>query len=289
VITTRELLQLAEARGVQFSSLSSEPFAQKSLPIPALQRLLTEATTTSASSRSGSNIQNGTSGGYLISIIETLQSQHAGSTIQEKQGRNSDVIEYYLLDRDGKTEILKMARYYGFRNIQNLVRKLKPAKLRMLPGAAKGRSRAPTGKSGVGTDYCYVEVMACPGGCTNGGGQLKPDDAIKASSEADGHVHKRQEIDAKDWLAKVDEAYYSFDDEGSPEPENRTVSNGSAATSMTKHIDLFLQNWADETSILLDKLAYTTYRAVESDVGKLPGEMTTVQAAELATKIGGGW
>lgn len=47
---------------------------------------------------------------------------------------------------------LKFAMAYGFRNIQTLIRKVK-----------KGIS-----------PYDYVEVMACPSGCLNGGGQAKP-------------------------------------------------------------------------------------------------------------------
>ena len=48
--------------------------------------------------------------------------------------------------------MLRFALTYGFRNIQTLLRKLKP-----------GLSQ-----------YDYVEVMACPSGCVNGGGQLPP-------------------------------------------------------------------------------------------------------------------
>ncbi|KAG2497731.1 hypothetical protein HYH03_004467 [Edaphochlamys debaryana] len=47
---------------------------------------------------------------------------------------------------------LRFARVYGFRNIQTLLRQVK------------------TGRCG----YQYVEVMACPAGCLNGGGQPKP-------------------------------------------------------------------------------------------------------------------
>ncbi|XP_054570550.1 cytosolic iron-sulfur assembly component 3 isoform X5 [Eptesicus fuscus] len=54
------------------------------------------------------------------------------------------------LEREGRV-LLHFAAAYGFRNIQNLVQKLK-------------RGRCP---------YHYVEVMACPSGCLNGGGQLK--------------------------------------------------------------------------------------------------------------------
>ena len=47
---------------------------------------------------------------------------------------------------------LRFALAYGFRNIQTLLRKVK-----------QGLS-----------PYDYVEVMACPSGCLNGGGQLRP-------------------------------------------------------------------------------------------------------------------
>ena len=43
---------------------------------------------------------------------------------------------------------------YGFRHIQKIVRQLRT-----------GRCK-----------YDFVEIMACPGGCLNGGGQARPDD-----------------------------------------------------------------------------------------------------------------
>lgn len=65
--------------------------------------------------------------------------------------RNADFKEVVLLNDAGNI-LLRFACAYGFRNIQTLVRKIK------------------TGRC----EYDYVEVMACPGGCLNGGGQLKP-------------------------------------------------------------------------------------------------------------------
>ncbi|ESR45140.1 hypothetical protein CICLE_v10004004mg [Citrus x clementina] len=52
---------------------------------------------------------------------------------------------------EGKT-LLKFALCYGFQNLQNIVRRVKMRKC----------------------DYQFVEVMACPSGCMNGGGQIKP-------------------------------------------------------------------------------------------------------------------
>ena len=57
---------------------------------------------------------------------------------------------------------------YGFRNIQNVVRKIK-----------------------MGTcSYHFVEVMACPRACINGGGQAKPP----------------KDIPGEEWVAKVKNA-----------------------------------------------------------------------------------
>lgn len=53
-------------------------------------------------------------------------------------------------------EVLRFAVANGFRNIQNVVQKIKRGKCA----------------------YQYVEIMACPSGCLNGGAQVKPEDAV---------------------------------------------------------------------------------------------------------------
>ncbi|OLL23241.1 Cytosolic Fe-S cluster assembly factor NARFL, partial [Neolecta irregularis DAH-3] len=109
------------------------------------------------------------SGGYLAHIM-TLAAQQlfdindlevaSQKHITIKTIRNNDMKEYTLLSSTGDV-LLRMATCYGFRNIQNLVRKLKKD--------SPGRHRTRECK-----EYDYVEVMACPGGCINGGGQVKP-------------------------------------------------------------------------------------------------------------------
>jgi hypothetical protein len=61
----------------------------------------------------------------------------------------------------GPLPVLWMATAYGFRNIQNIV------------------------KQGTNTsvNYDYVEVMACPSGCLNGGGQLRAVDVDRIQLE----------------------------------------------------------------------------------------------------------
>ncbi|KAF8419726.1 putative iron-sulfur cluster assembly associated protein Nar1 [Tirmania nivea] len=160
----------------------------------------------------------GTSGGYLIYILHRLQSQHPGSTISITKGRNSDTVEYTLLSPQN-AEVIKLARSYGFRNIQNLVRKLKPPKRRVLPKfgrkGAGGQVVLGGGSVGEKAGYAYVEVMACPEGCTNGGGQVKVDDVLQIERNDRGSAGVGagvgEEQKQREWLEKVDEKYWSDD------------------------------------------------------------------------------
>lgn len=79
---------------------------------------------------------------------------------------------------DGVT-VLSFAKAYGFRNISTIVTKVK-------------RGRCP---------YDFVEVMACPSGCVNGGGQVRalPADGATAATDAQArdlvvHVNVRQRV-----------------------------------------------------------------------------------------------
>lgn len=80
--------------------------------------------------------------------------------------RNQDFREV-TLECDGEA-VLRFAMANGFRNIQNVVQKMK-------------RGKCP---------YHFIEIMACPAGCLNGGAQLRADDG-----------------DAKSLLKRVQEAY----------------------------------------------------------------------------------
>ncbi|XP_031627871.1 probable cytosolic Fe-S cluster assembly factor CPIJ010948 [Contarinia nasturtii] len=94
------------------------------------------------------------SGGYAEHIFKHAAKELFNETIDNvefKALRNPDFREVSL-EHDGKV-VLCFAIANGFRNIQNLVQKLK-----------RGKST-----------YHYVEVMACPSGCLNGGAQIRPD------------------------------------------------------------------------------------------------------------------
>lgn len=114
----------------------------------------------------------GGSGGYLDVVFRHAARELFGVEVtgpleyKIPRARNPDLREV-TLEVDGRVA-LRFAAAYGFRNIQNVVRKLKT------PGAVAGSGSA----SGPG-GYDFVEIMACPGGCLNGGGQLPPPPAYE--------------------------------------------------------------------------------------------------------------
>ncbi|KAJ8889848.1 hypothetical protein PR048_009352 [Dryococelus australis] len=142
VITAIELEQLLQVEGVELDGVVSAPL---DCPWGAAQGLW---------SHSGSG-----SGGYAHHIFTHAAKELFGediSAVQFRALRNPDFREA-VLEKDGKV-VLRFAIANGFRNIQNLVQKMK-----------RGR-----------TAYHYVEVMACPSGCLNGGAQVRPQSSISS-------------------------------------------------------------------------------------------------------------
>ena len=254
----------------------------------------------------------GPSGGWAYQIVRAQQLTLPGSRIHVERGRNADVLEY-VLTHQGAT-VAKTARYSGFQNITNLVRKLKPAKESKMPGAGR--------RGGVGTrssrqdrdagmaQYQYVEVMACPGGCTNGGGQIKISDVAGLRGiDTNGLETKRTgPAEQKEWLKRVDEAYYSGAESEDDVDSAGPIANGTNDINIDGDYDTLtsghdtdededegtmttdmMQYWSSATGLPLDKLLYTTYRAVVSDVGKSQSTSDTDRVAGLAHSIGGGW
>ena len=167
------------------------------------------------------------SGSYLQTIIEHLESKSEKALdLSVKMIRNADYEEYTLREEESGKVVFKGAKCYGFRNLQNIVRKVgKERGVRTGSGAAgrmAGRRRK--GEETENNKYEYVEVMACPGGCVNGGGQVKR----RAMARGD-----------REWTMKVEEAYWRG--------------------GTTRMVDV-----ADQ--VLESGLLRTEYRAVESDV-----------------------
>ncbi|KAF1841168.1 cytosolic Fe-S cluster assembly factor NAR1 [Cucurbitaria berberidis CBS 394.84] len=313
VITARELLHLASARGIHFSSLPRTPLSSADrtpFPDPKLDAFLFPP-----SRRKNQDVAAGPSGGYLYHILQTYQARNPGSEISVSRGRNADVVEYSLIR--GRETIFKAARFYGFRNIQNLVRRLKPARASRLPGGKTGVSRRP-GANGAAVgegvkEYAYVEVMACPGGCTNGGGQIKVSEVddvriaegLQVPNEDGAVISKPGPKEQKEWLAKVDEAYFSgSDSEYEKELDgdgDQTMQDADTNCHVNGHVEddvvdgisrssikRVLTHWSDITGVDMQKLIYTSYIKVESDVGKKK-QSDMERVAGLAVSVGGGW
>lgn len=280
VITSKEVLMLTDSRGSDFFKLSlgSRP-TQPRFPDSTIHNFLFPPKSHQRSQRAA-----GPSGGNLYFVLQDVKSRNLGSEIRMIKGRNVDVVEYTVNSGSGDV-IFKAARYYGFRNIQNLVRRLKPAKASRMPGGRPfGSARKPVGKP-AGLEYGYVEVMACPGGCTNGGGQIKVDDPVVI--ERKGLTPNPGPEEQKEWLSQVDEAYFSADEADDAGVESGDVKDVIGGISPS-YIRDTLAHWADTTGLALERLAYTSYREVISDVGK-DKTTDTERVVQLAGKIGGGW
>eukprot|EP00736_Rhodelphis_marinus_P009892 Rmarinus@m.19897 len=168
VLTTGEILELLEAKQISLCSLERSP------PDPVLRSIVgDEMCDDSGDPKDLLHGIEGGSGGYLESIFryaaKTLFDRHVHK-IEYELGRNADYKETKLLAEDG-TVLLHFAQAYGFRNIQSLIRKIKLKRCQIH----------------------FVEIMACPGGCLNGGGQIRP----------------QENETAKNVLQSVDQSYHS--------------------------------------------------------------------------------
>lgn len=206
---------------------------------------------------SWANDSGSQSGGYAYNYLQVTKNHLVATNpeISESQfevvtveGRNSDIYEMRLMR--GDTKVASAAVINGFRNIQNLVRKLKPTPggkttktnplaARRRARVAKSTSSSPAPEEAADASKCdYVEIMACPSGCINGGGQ------ISASSQA-------QE---KEWLDEVKEVYNQIH---------------MVDLSSTDHIELAeeLQKWSlqfcAEAAIPEQRLFATYFNEVE--------------------------
>lgn len=126
------------------------------------------------------------SGGYADFIFRYAAKNlfdEENVVVDFKNLRNPDFQEAELKRND--QVLLKFAIINGFRNIQNIVQKVKRSKCL----------------------YDYVEIMACPCGCLNGGAQIRPE----------GNVQPRE-------LASILENVYRKLPSSTPE-ENQVVQN----------------------------------------------------------------
>ncbi|KAI0371032.1 iron hydrogenase [Pilatotrama ljubarskyi] len=266
------------------------------------------------------------SGSYLHSLIATLTASHPSPSSLEvttKTVRTADYEEYTLTDSTSGAVLFRGAKCYGFRNLQNVVRKVgreagvqvgRGAAGRMAGLRARGRAVRRGGVAGAGTEgaaqeergYDYVEVMACPGGCVNGGGQLRPVQSSQSTTTTDAEGFARDwsasgvklDVDEplpaapvgpkwgdKEWTRKVEAAYWHT----LPTPPPTPPADGVAqkAGSVFEYADElagrvlveitgtassaegkagWMESLDGEAEEQRRKLFRTQYRAVESEV-----------------------
>lgn len=197
------------------------------------------------------------SGSYLFAILAAAWSDHLSTlppgspqpALDVKTIRNADYTEYVLRDAAGSV-LFRGATTYGFRNLQNLVRKLQKQTGLKSKGASAGivdplsriggasSSRGSNRVKGKGMTrrgapmragthagapvatlvsaedeggYDYVEVMACPGGCVNGGGQLRPPASSTPSARHEQSDAQATSIVARTLQAQNDAAEMQVD------------------------------------------------------------------------------
>lgn len=298
VITTGELELLMRERGWDLSvSTPGDTDIKSEGELPELVQ------------HSGSS-----SGSYLQSIISHIQeTSNVPLVLSVKTIRNADYEEVILTeagtnDNDGKV-VFKGAKCYGFRNLQNVVRKVgKERGIRVGKGAAgKMAGRVITGRRTKKTSaddletpriYDYVEVMACPGGCVNGGGQLKPITESTQFRDEEGYQRDWEETDIvdpiqsakwgdKNWTKKVEEAYWwnpstplhHLPTPPPSPPKNLSLDKTSAQTidvasgfrgnnQITSHLEDMTRSIRQYFSASPSKLNpfRTQYRAVQSEI-----------------------
>ncbi|GAW01580.1 iron hydrogenase [Lentinula edodes] len=303
VITTGEMQLLAQEKGWDLSSpVPEEDTLQPSLTTSS--KLLSDVSLPELMVHSGSS-----SGGYLQSIIEHIQSTSPTPlSLSVKQIRNADYEEFVLRREaepaaEGKI-VFKGAKCYGFRNLQNVVRKVgKETGVRVAMGAAgklKGQAavmkRGRRGQEMISEKgYDYIEVMACPGGCVNGGGQAKPPTNFGAVEDAEGYSRKWEESGVllednsgplaakwgnKEWTKRVENVYWHDlpTPPASPTSENHHMTNSGEKedagydseirNEIVMMADRLLIDVTDELyrSGSQHNLFRTNYRAVESEV-----------------------
>lgn len=131
-LTTRELARMIDKAGIRFNELEDETFDQP----------LGNAT--------GAGYIFGATGGVMEAALRTASETLAGHALEEvefTQVRGTKGIKEATYELSGQT--VKVAVASGINNAKRLIEKIESGE----------------------EFYHFVEIMACPGGCVNGGGQ----------------------------------------------------------------------------------------------------------------------
>eukprot|EP00978_Attheya_sp_CCMP212_P005592 scaffold12539_cov42-Attheya_sp.AAC.2 len=90
------------------------------------------------------------------------QADHAELTLYHDLDHGTYSLDDDTITSNNVRPVLKFATAYGFKNVQLILQKLTKEKAQSVVSSSLEAK----------DDYHYIEVMACPSGCLNGGGQL---------------------------------------------------------------------------------------------------------------------
>ena len=157
VLTPIELEQLLLEKGINFSDMEVMPDVEIDKIFPSVNGFHDEETNEILShdgSGSGAHAEN-----VILTVVQRLLKNDvtvSPSDLVMETKKNKDFVEVHVSckssDKQKDDPKIRFAIVNGFRNIQTLVQKIKRNKC----------------------EYDFVEVMACPSGCLNGGAQLRP-------------------------------------------------------------------------------------------------------------------
>jgi iron only hydrogenase large subunit-like protein len=149
VLTASELIEVFQSKDEKDETFTSR--------FDELEQKLSNFSSDGKSRFSASHAAHGGSGGFVDDVLRfaarELLEEDGDVKLKYNCPRRSDE-NFQEVTIESKRKKLKFALIYGFRHIQKIVRQLR-----------SGRCK-----------YDFVEIMACPGGCLNGGGQARPDD-----------------------------------------------------------------------------------------------------------------
>jgi NADP-reducing hydrogenase subunit HndD len=147
VLTTRELAKMIRESGIDFKSLPDEDYDS---PMGV---------------STGASIIFGTSGGVMEAALRTVYELVTGRPLPFDQLHVTPIVGLERI----KTAAVKLADVKPEWSFLEGI-EVKIAVTNGLAGAAQLMDEIATGKS----EYLFIEVMGCPGGCLSGGGQPRP-------------------------------------------------------------------------------------------------------------------
>ena len=143
VLTTRELAQMIKEAGIDFANLEDTDFDN---PL---------------GNASGAGVIFGTTGGVMEAALRTV------ADILTGESAPLDKIEYTAVR--------------GIEGIKEATVNVAGMDIKLAVASGLGNARKLLNKIRAGeADYHFIEIMACPGGCVNGGGQVIQPSSIRS-------------------------------------------------------------------------------------------------------------